>query len=177
MKKIGLLVKETSGNRIKNYIKESNAILVVKYSGLPSPDISTLRQNLKSSNSMLFVIKNNIAVRALRDSGLDLLIKTIQGPCALVFVKDEVVGACRVLCNFLKYHEKLGLEGGILKDKFLEKKDIESMAKLPSKEVLRLQVVMALNSPISGLVITLNQILAKFVYCLEQIKEKRINQK
>jgi ribosomal protein L10 len=34
-------------------------------------------------------------------------------------------------------------------------------------------VVGALNAPISGLVITLNQVLAKFVICLDQIKQKK----
>jgi large subunit ribosomal protein L10 len=91
----------------------------------------------------------------------------------LVFVKDEPVAVSQALCNFTKDHEQLKLEGGSLKDKILEKKDIESMSKLPSKEVLRAQVVGALNSPISGLVITLNQVLAKFVICLDQIKQKK----
>jgi large subunit ribosomal protein L10 len=177
MKKIGLIIKETSENRIKNILKDSSAILVIKYSGLSSPDLSTLRQNLKDSNATLLVVKNSVAKRALQDSGLELLVKKIQEPCGLVFVKEEPIGACRVLYNFLKEHQNLGLEGGVLKDKLLGKEDIESMARLPSLEVLRTQVVMALNSSISGLVITLNQILAKFVYCLDQIRQKKTDNK
>lgn len=173
MKKLGLLFKETSEKYIKNRLKESNALLVIKYSGLSGPDLTSLRQNLKKSEAALFVVKNSVARRALTDAGLEILVKTIEGPCGLVFVKEEPVAPSRILCNFLKEHEQLKLEGGFLKDKFLEKKDIESMARLPSKEVLRLKVVMALNSPISGLVITLNRVLRKFVVCLEQIKQKK----
>jgi large subunit ribosomal protein L10 len=175
MKKLGLLFKETSGSRIRNSLKESNAVFIIKYSGLSSPDLSSLRKALKGSAANLFVVKNSVARRAFKDSGLEPLVESIEGPCGLVFAKEEPVGASRALCNFLKEHEQLKLEGGALKDKFLEKKDIEYMARLPFKEVLRAQVVMALNSPISGLVITLNQILAKFVYCLEQIKQKKTN--
>jgi large subunit ribosomal protein L10 len=173
MKKISLLFKETSANRIKNYLKDSSAVLIVKYSGLSSPDLSALRKNLRASNATLFVVKNCIAKRAFSNSGIEPFVKRIEGPCGLVFVKEEPVAASRILCNFLKDHQNLGLEGGILKDKVLEKKDIEAMSRLPSKEILRAQVVMALNSPISGLVITLNQVLAKFVYCLEQIRQKK----
>lgn len=173
MKKISLLFKETSANRIKDFLKDSSAVLIIKYSGLSGPDLNTLRRNLKSSNATLFVVKNCVAKRCLHDSGMETLFKKIEGPCGLVFVKEEPVAASRVLCNFLKDHERLGLEGGVLKDKLLEKKDIESMARLPSKEALRLGVVMALNSPISGLAMALNQILAKFVYCLGQIKTKK----
>lgn len=173
MKKVSLLFKEASENRIKNFLKDSSAVLIIKYSGLSSPDLSTLRKNLKSSNATLLVVKNCVAQRALGKSGIEPIVKKIEGPYGLIFVKEEPVATSRILCNFLKDHQNLGLEGGILKDSLLEKKDIESMARLPSREVLRLQVVMALNSSISGLVVALNQILAQFVYCLEQIKQKK----
>ena len=173
MKKIGLIFKEVSENRIKNTLKKSDAIFIVKYSGVSSPDLCSLRQILKVSNASLFVVKNSVARRALKDSGLEILIKSIEGPCGLIFVKDEPVAASRALFNFTKEHDKLKLEGGSLKNKIIVKEDIEMMSKLPSKEVLRAQLVCALNSPISGLAITLNQVLAKFVICLDQIKQKK----
>jgi len=174
MKKIGLVVKETSEKEIKNTFKDSNSLFVIKYSGLSSPDLSALRQNLKNSRAKLLVVKNSVARRALKDTPqVESLIKAIEGPCGLVFAKDEPVEISKVLCNFTKDHEKLKLEGAFLDDKVIETKDIETIAKLPSKDVLRAQVVMTLNSPISGLVMTLNQVLAKFVYCLEQIKNKK----
>ncbi len=175
MKKIGLIVKEQSELFINEKIKESSACFIIKYSGLSSPDICALRQNLGSQNVKLFVAKNSVARRAFKSVGLDYLCKKIDGPSGFIFIKDEPVNASRLLCDFAKTHEHLKLEGGFLKDRALEKKDIEALAKLPSKEILRAQVVMVLNSPISGLVITLNQVLKKFVYCLEQIKIKKGN--
>jgi large subunit ribosomal protein L10 len=172
-KKLGLLIKEISESRIKNTLKQSNALFIVKYSGLSSPSMSMLRQNLKSANATLFVVKNSVARRALKDSGLDALITSVEGPCGLVFAKEEPVGVSKVLFNFSKTNEQLKLDGGFLQDKILEKKDIETLAKLPSKQALRAQVVMVLNSPIQGLVIALNQVLTKFVYCLDQIKQKK----
>ena len=173
MKKIGLVFKEASGARIKSTLKTSDAVFIIKYSGVKSPDICSLRQTLRGRNASLFVVKNSVARRAFKDSVLEPLIKNIDGPCGLVFIKDEPVGASQVLCNFTKDHEQLKLEGGFLKDKIIEKSDIEHMSRLPSKEVLRAQLVGAINSPISGLVITLNQVLAKFVICLDQIKQKK----
>jgi len=173
MKKIGLLFKETSASRIKKYLENSDAVFLVKYSGLSSPALSSLRQVLKGSNADMFVVKNSVARRALKDSTLELLVKNIEGPCGIVFSKDEPVGTSKALCTFSKTHERLQLECALFKDKFLEKKDIELMASLPSKEALRAQVVMALNSPISGFVIVLNQLLSKFVICLDQIKQKK----
>ena len=175
MKKIGLLVKETSGSRIKDSFKSAKGLIIVKYSGVSSPDMSSLRKTLKGAGANLFVVKNSVARRAMKELGLNDLIGSVEAPCGMIFFKDEPVDTSRVLCTFRKDHDKLVLEGGILIDKLLTRKDIETMSKLPSKDVLRAQVVMTLNAPISGLVIVLNQTLKKFVYCLDQIKQKKSN--
>jgi large subunit ribosomal protein L10 len=173
MKTISLEVKEITEAQIKNRFKESGAVLIVKYSGLSSPDLCALRQNLNGQNVKLFVVKNSVARRALKSFGLDDLCAKITGPSGFVFVKDEPVSASRILCDFAKTHEPLKLEGGFLKGRILETKDIQALAKLPSKDILRAQVVMALKSPISGFVIVLNQTLKKFVCCVDQIKQKK----
>jgi len=173
MKKIGLIVKETSENRIKDSLKGSEAFMVVKYCGVSGPALSTLRQDLKKSRASFFVVKNSIARRALKSAGYETLVVNVEGPCGLVFIKDDPVITSKILCNFKKDHQNFILESGFLKDKTLARSDIESMARLPSKEVLRAQLVMTLNAPISGLVIALSQIIRKFIYCLDQIKEKK----
>jgi len=173
MKKIGIIFKETSEKIIRNNLKESGSLFIVKYLGLSSPDVSSLRQALKDSRARLFVVKNTVARRALKDSGLDSIIKSIEGPCGFIFINDEPVDASKVLFNFAKDHEHLKLEGGVFKDRLLDKKDIEFLAKLPSKEGLRAQVVGALNAPLAKLVFVLNGNLRKLVVCLDQIKNKK----
>ena len=53
MKKIGLVFKEVSENRIKSTLKDSDAVFIIKYSGVASPDLCTLRQTLKGSKASL----------------------------------------------------------------------------------------------------------------------------
>jgi large subunit ribosomal protein L10 len=175
MKKLGLLFRETLENRVKDYLKGSNSIFVITYSKLSSPDLTGLRLALKSSNAALFVAKNSVVRRALKNNGLEILSNLVQGPCGLVFAKDEPVGTSKVLCDFSKGHEQLKLEGGSQGNRILEIQEIQAMAKLPSKEILRAQVVMGLKSPIFSIVAVLKGNLRKIVYCLEQIKNKKAN--
>ena len=173
MKKIGQLVKETSQNRIKDSFKKSAGLIIVKYSGVSSPDMSILRKILKGSGADLFVVKNSIARRAMKELGLDGLVPSIETPCGMIFFKDEPVDTSRILCAFRKEHAKLVLEGGLLQDKVLTLKDIELMSSLPSKEALRGKLVVTLNAPIVKFVVVLNQTIKKFVYCLDQIKQNK----
>jgi len=175
MKKIGQLIQETLENRVKDSFKLSKGLIIIKYSGVSSPDMSILRKTLKVSGSDLLVVKNSIAKRAMKELGLDDLVKSIEAPCGMIFFKDEPVGISKILCAFRKDHEKLVLEGGLLQNKLLTLKDIEVMSTLPSKDVLRAKVVVVLNAPISKLAIVLNQTLKKFVYCLDQIKKIKVD--
>jgi large subunit ribosomal protein L10 len=175
MKKIGSIFRETLEEGIKKQLKESDSIFVIGYSKLASPDLTALRLSLKGANADLFVAKNTVARRALKSANLENLAKFIEGPCGLVFSKGEPVDVSKALYSFYKEHENLKLECGLLQDAIIDAKGIETLAKLPSKDVLRAQAVMALKSPITGLVYTLKQVLTNFVYCLDQVKSKKSN--
>jgi large subunit ribosomal protein L10 len=172
MKKLSTIFKEASENRIKKGLKDSEAFFVVKYSKLSGPDLNALRKSLRGIDSEMLVVRNNTARRALVGQN-EALLNFIQGPCGFVFSKKEPVEASKVLFNFTKDHANLILEGGLLKDKLLNSKDIEALAKLPSREVLLTKTVMAIKSPITGFVFVLKGNLRKLVFCLEQIKQKK----
>jgi large subunit ribosomal protein L10 len=173
MKKLGIIVKEATEKIITQSAKEAEAVFIVKYSGLSSFAMSNLRRSLKESHSRMFVVKNTVARRALKGMGLDGVIKSIDGPCGLVFGKDEPVSTSKALYAFFKDNNKLVLEGGFIKDNVLSQKDVEALAKLPGRDQLRAQLVGGLMSPISGLVFVLNANLRTFVYCLDQVKQKK----
>ncbi|RKY30046.1 MAG: 50S ribosomal protein L10, partial [Candidatus Omnitrophota bacterium] len=173
MEKIGVLIKQALSNRVRDSLKHSNSIFVIKYERLSSPDLTTLRQALKNTKATLFVTKNSVAIRSLSDSNFQAISKYIQGSCGLVFAKDDPVTTCRALYEFLRAHEQLKVEGAIIEDRLFESKELEALSKLPTKEVLRMQLVMTLKSPIRGFAAVLKQTLRKFVYCLDQVKTKK----
>ncbi|MDD5246699.1 MAG: 50S ribosomal protein L10 [Candidatus Omnitrophica bacterium] len=173
MKKVGILFKEASESHIKEQLKGKECFFVIKYSGLSSPDLTALRMSLKDSRADFFVVKNSVARRALKNSGLESVVKSIEGPCGIVVAGDEPVEASKVLFNFKKEHEKMVYEAGFLQDRILEAKDIEALAKLPSRHMLHAQLAMTLKSPINNFVYVLKNTLKKFVICVEQIKEKK----
>ena len=173
MKKLGVIVKETQELSIREHAKDAEGILVVRYSGLSGPDMTALRQVLRDTRSTLCVVKNSVARRALKDAGVEGFLKTLEGPCGIVFVRDEPVDASKALYTFIKDHEPLKVAGGVLKDRLLAAGEIEALSRFPSKDVLRAQAVGALKAPITGLVFVLKGNLRKLLVCLDQIRKKR----
>ena len=172
MEKIGELIKKSSEDEIGNYLKEANSVLVVGYSGLSGPDMNNLRTSLHTHKSKLFVVKNSISKRVLNSHGLEEFSKMLQGPCGLIFVKDDIIAASKIIYNFAKEHETFKIEGGILKNRVLNKADITTLASIPGKEVLYTKIAVGMKAPVFGLVNVLNATLKKLVIVLEQIKNK-----
>jgi len=173
MQKIGSLIRKESEGQIRKGLKEADSFFVVGYSGLSGADMNFLRLALRNSKGDFLVIKNSISKRVLKEAGLEEVSEMLHGPCGLIFIKDDIISTSKVLNNFAKEHETFKIEGGILKNRILNKADIATLAKIPPKEILYTQIAMGLKSPIVGLASVLNNTLKKLVIVLDQVKNKK----
>ena len=64
---------------------------------------------------------------------------------------------------------------GLLGNDTLSAPDIVRLSKLPSKDILRGQVVGGLNAPIYGLIYSLNWNIQKLVRTLTEVQKKKSN--
>ncbi len=171
MVKLGLIIKQEAEKCLRNKLQEAEGFLLIKYSGISASDFNQLRNSLSNVESNLMVFKNSISKRVFKSH--DDLSAFIKGPSGLIFVNKDLISTSRIVYEFIKEKPTLEIQGGILKDRILTAKDIETISKIPSLSALQAQVVGGLKSPISGLVFSLKQILNKLVFVLGQIKEKQ----
>jgi large subunit ribosomal protein L10 len=174
MKKIGDIVKELIDRQLKESLKINEGLFLFKYAGVTSADLTQLRRSLKGVNAKMFVTKNsfiNLALKAIdkTQAATDL----IEGPTALVFVKQDPIGVSKVLTGFSKTHETVVLKGGFLKDRRMDPQDFKVLAGLGSKQDLYQQIASVLNAPASKLAMGLNQIVAKLAYALKAVSDKK----
>ncbi len=174
VKKVGLLFRERIVEEIKTKVSQSQGYLFIGFNKLKAFAFNQLRNELKKTNAIIFVSKNSLIKRALQEIVVDFngFLKDSTG---LVFIFDEdIVKVCRILVNFSKENEgSMTLKGGYLKDKRIEETQILELAKLPSREVLLGMAVMGLASPLTGFINSLNQVILKFVWLVEELKKKR----
>ena len=67
----------------------------------------------------------------------------------------------------------LKIKGGVVGGRYFGAEQIDALAKVPPRDVLLSQMLGAFNSPISGLVYTLQGVISNFVYTLKAIEEKK----
>jgi len=171
MTKIGLVIKQETERILKEKLKEADGFLLVKYSGLSATDLNILRSSLSDIGSSFMVIKNSVSKRMFK-SNQDLY-PHLEGPCGLVFINKDLISTSRVIYNFTQDKPSLEVKSGLLKNRIISKKEIETLSKIPSLSVLQGRVAGGLKSPIFGLVFGLKQILNKLAWALGQLKDKK----
>lgn len=169
-------VKKTLVGGLVDKFNDNNIAYFIDYKGLSVEKMTSLRQTLKKTNSELKIIKNSLALIALKEVNNELGEKAkdvFSGSTGLIFSKEDPIGPAKVLIDFMKSNDKVKIKGGILNNGFIEDYSVKELASLPSREVLIAKVLMLLNSPITGFVSVLSGNIRNFVYTLNAIKDKK----
>ena len=153
-------------------IQEAEAVFAVDYRGMSVTQAAELRGRLIDADAQLRVVKNTLTERAADQAGADSLKGLLEGPTALTFVRGDVAAAAKAIADFRKANELPQFKGGTMNGDALTVDQIESIAKLPSRDVLNAQLVGVVASPITGLARGLNALIAGLAVQLGQIAEQ-----
>jgi len=165
--------KEATVKEISSELESAGAIFAVDYRGISVPQAAELRSKLRDSDASFSVVKNRLAKRAT--DGTDAaaaLDEHLVGPTALTFVRGDAVVAAKTISDFIKANDVLAYKGGLMDGAVLAPDQFNAIAKLPGVETLRGQLVGLAASPLSGVVRTLNQLLAGLAQQLGQVAEQ-----
>jgi large subunit ribosomal protein L10 len=165
--------KEAAVKEISSELESAGAIFAVDYRGISVPQAAELRSKLRDSDASFSVVKNRLAKRAT--DGTDAaaaLDEHLVGPTALTFVRGDAVVAAKTISDFMKANDVLAYKGGLMDGAALAPDQFNAIAKLPGVEILRGQLVGLAASPLSGVVRTLNQLLAGLAQQLGHVAEQ-----
>ena len=160
-------------SELKESFSKSTFSVVADYRGLTVAQMEKIRIELRNCNSEIRVAKNTLLKRAVTETGCDVLSDDFTGTTAVVMAYDDPVGPAKALADFAKDHEKFILRSAVLEGEKLGLKELESLAKLPSKEVLLGQLLTVLNGVPQGLVQVLSAVPRNFGYGLQALKDQK----
>ena len=141
------------------YVARLNAspfFIVVDYTGLTVGQFTELRKRLRAGGSEVHVVKNSIFRVAAKEAGVADLTGTLAGQLAVVTGQRDVSVAAKVVKTFAGEFEKPKVRFGYLKNQRMEAVEINTLADLPSIEVLRAKLLGVLQAPATKLAVLLN---------------------
>ena len=150
--------KEQAVASLTERLKTAETVLVADYRGLTMPQIDALRTRLLESGARFSVVKNTLTRRAAEAAGSDALLALLEGPSAIAFIETEgdMVAAAKALADSARETRILVIKGGVMQGRTMTAPEVESLATLPSIEVLRGQVLGAIIAPITAFAALMN---------------------
>ncbi|MGA7564321.1 MAG: 50S ribosomal protein L10 [Desulfobaccales bacterium] len=148
--------KDKIVQEIREKVSRSQIGILSDFKGLKVEEMTGLRRQLQEAGAELQVVKNTLLRRAAAaDSPIALLVPKISGPNALTLGFTDPVALAKIMIKFSQDKPLLQIKGAVLSGEFLSPKDLETLSKLPAREVLLAQLLGVLQGVPTGLVTVL----------------------
>lgn len=145
-----LELKKQQVAALKERLDASIAGVVVDYKGISVEDDTKLRKELREAGVEYTVVKNTILGRAIDGTSLADMSGALEGTTAIATSNDDYVAAARILGKYAEKSDSFKLKTGYLDGEVIGLDKLDSLAKLPSREVLLATVLSAFNAPIAS---------------------------
>ncbi len=132
--------------------KSPHAILV-DFRGLTVPAVTEFRRKVRQSGSRYRVVKNSLALRAVKDTPLEGLGPRFQETTGVAYTATDPVALAKVLVDFAKEYPALVVKVGLVEgNQMLDAEGVKALSTMPSLPELRSRLLGVLSGPASKLV-------------------------
>ena len=159
-------------DEVAEAISEADAIFAVDYRGISVPQAAELRTRLRDADASFRIVKNTLTERAADKAGAEGLKEYLEGPTAMTFVRGDAAMAAKALRDFRRATQLLEFKGGWMNGAALTPAEIDSIAQLPSRDVLYGRLVGMVASPLTGLAAAMGGLIGGLARQLQAIADQ-----
>jgi large subunit ribosomal protein L10 len=170
---VGKISKTETVESLKAAIAAQRGAVVAEHRGLKVSEMTALRKKLRGVGAEIRVVKNTLIRRAAEGTPFGGLSGHFTGPTAVAFSHGDPVALAKAMKEFAASTPKVTLRAGFVEGRVLTAKEVETLASVPSREVLLSRLVGGLASPITRLAQALSGPPRKLVYVLESIRKQK----
>ena len=150
--------KQVIIDEIKEKLDGAQSAVVIDYMGITVAQADAMRKKLREANVDYTVYKNTLVKRAIAGTEFEGLAEVLDGPGALAISKDDATAPARVLNEVIKDFKKMEFKAGVVEGNFFDKDGIQTIADIPSRDVLLAKFLGSIQSPVSKAVRTFQAI-------------------
>lgn len=158
---------------VNNVASTAVSAVVAEYRGLTVAQVTALREKARNDGVYLRVIRNTLAKRAVENTDFACLQETLTGPLIYAFSKEDPGAAARLVKDFTKEHDALKVKALSIGGKLLAANELNTLAKIPTKDQAIAQLMSVMQGPISKFVRTLVEPTSKLVRTFAAVREKK----
>ena len=165
--------KQTLIDGLHEEFGSSPHAVLVDFRGLSVPAVTEFRRKVRQSGSRYRVVKNSLALRALKGTPLEPLAGKFENTTGVAYSKNDPVALAKVLVDFAKEHPQLKVKAGVVSgSQMIDAEGVKALSSMPSLPELRSRLLGLLNAPATRLVRLLNAPASQLVRVMAAKQEK-----
>lgn len=147
--------KEETLATYSEWLKKSQAVILVEYSGASMKDLDAIRSKVRESGGEFHVLKNTLARRAFANNGMELPKDFLVKSTAVSFAFTDPASTAKALTEATKGKEFAKVKGGFMSGQVLNAAQVKALSDMPPLPVVRAQLLGVLQAPAGKLVRTI----------------------
>ena len=147
--------------------------IAAEYRGMTVAQMTEFRAKARNEGVYVRVVKNTLAKRAIDGTEFECLADSLVGPIILAFSKEDPGAAARVVKDFSKDCEELITKAVAIGGAAYPASDLDRLAKLPTLDQARAQLLGLLQAPAGKFVRTIAEPPAKFARLLAARRDQQ----
>lgn len=173
--KYGEKVRKLMVKEMTDVFSQNEGFIFSSMENIKATQADTFRKKIKQSGSRHLIVKNRLAVIALKEAGISELVDTVKESkiMGVTLIKDDPVQTAKLLMEFSKSNKGFKVSNGYLDGNVLTSERIKELSELPGREQLIAMVVGMVLSPISNFVGVTASMLRSILFVLKAIIEKK----
>ena len=165
--------KKAVVEEIVSKIKAAKSVVFVDYNKLTVAEVSELRNKCREAGCEYKVYKNTLVRKAFNDLGFNQFDEALNGPTAVAFSADEITAAKLMTKAAKDYDGKIVLKCAFSDNAYVDKKCVEALATMPSKEELIAKMLGSMQAPLSNFAGVLGNLVSGIVRVLARVAESK----
>jgi len=129
---------------------------LIDYTGITVPAVTDLRRQIRGTKSEYLVVKNTLALRAIKGKPLEALAEHFTGMTAVAYSQTDAVALAKVIHTFGKTNPHVKVKAALLDGRAVPASSLEALATMPSRPELIAKLLGLMLSPVRRLVTVLS---------------------
>jgi len=155
-------------------LKPAQAVFFVDFAKLSVQETTEIRKEFRQIGAYMRVAKNTLILRALAEiEGLDVPAELLAGQTAIIIAGEDATAPAKIIKRIFDKTERLGLKAALIEGQLYEGKQLNLVASLPSRADLMAGIIGSLQSPISGIVGSINAVMRDLSSLIEEVAKKK----
>ena len=170
---IGLKEKQAIVADVNATASKALSAVMADYRGISVQGMTALRKQAREAGVHVRVIRNSLAKRAFEGTDFECLKDALLGPNIVAFSIEDPGAGARIFKDFAKENEEFEIKALSIGGKLLAADQIDTLAKLPTREEALALLIAVMQAPVTKLVRTLNDVPGKVTRVIAAVRDQK----